>query len=142
LLLSIEIGFVLIFVRGFAQRSYAMDQVIPMSAHPIRRSLRAALLLVLVAAAPAQVRFNRDIRPIMSGTCFRCHGPDESSRQVGMRLDLRDEALKPRRNGTPTVPGQSEESLIVRRIFEQNPARAMPPAAIHKELTAAQKDTI
>ena len=88
------------------------------------------------------ISFNRDVRPIMSGTCFRCHGPDESSRRAGMRLDLRDEALKRRGNGTPIVPGKPDESLIVRRIFADDPARVMPPAAIHKELTAAQKQTI
>jgi hypothetical protein len=90
----------------------------------------------------AAISFNRDVRPIMSGTCFRCHGPDESSRRAGMRLDLRDEALKRRGNGTPIVPGKPDESLIVRRIFSEDPARVMPPAAIHKELTAAQKQTI
>ena len=53
----------------------------------------------------------------MSDTCFRCHGPDESSRMAGMRLDLREEALKPRRNGTPIVPGEPDEQPIVERIF-------------------------
>ena len=90
----------------------------------------------------AAVSFNRDVRPIMSGTCFRCHGPDESSRRAGMRLDLRDEALKRRGNGTPIVPGKPDESLIVRRIFAEDPARVMPPADVHKELTDAQKQTI
>ncbi|MEP7304989.1 MAG: DUF1553 domain-containing protein [Acidobacteriota bacterium] len=90
----------------------------------------------------ATVSFNRDVRPIMSGTCFRCHGPDESSRRAGMRLDIREEALKPRRNGTPIVPGQPGDSLIITRIFAEDPARVMPPAAIHKELTPAQKETI
>src|SRR5438093_4757279 len=80
------------------------------------------------AAAPATtVSFNRDIRPIMSGTCFRCHGPDEGSRRAGMRLDLREEALKVRRNGTPIVPGRPDESLIIKRIFADDPARVMPP---------------
>jgi len=91
--------------------------------------------------AAARVSFNRDVRPILS-TCFRCHGPDQSSRQVNLRLDLRDEALKPRRNGSPIVPGQSADSLIVKRIFETNARLIMPPAAIHKELTEAQKNTI
>jgi hypothetical protein len=121
------------------------------------RILAAALLLLgastawVVAAGQAptavtsdagRVRFNRDIRPIMAGTCFRCHGPDESSRMAGMRLDLRDEAIRARRNGTPIVPGNPDASLIVQRIFADAPARRMPPASIHKDLTPAQKDII
>jgi hypothetical protein len=61
---------------------------------------------------------------------------------AGMRLDLRDEALKPTRSGvTPIVPGDPEKSAIVQRVFATGP-RIMPPAFAHKELTAAQKDTI
>jgi len=102
----------------------------------------ASVQLAGQSPEPLAISYNRDIRPIMSGTCFRCHGPDESSRRAGMRLDLRDEALRRRGNGTPIVPGQPDESLIVKRIFAEDPARVMPPAAIHKELTAAQKQTI
>jgi hypothetical protein len=93
------------------------------------------------APTVGKVSFNRDIRPILN-TCFRCHGPDQSSRQASLRLDLRDEALKPRRNGSPIVPGRSADSLIVKRIFETNTRLIMPPASIHKELSDAQKDTI
>jgi hypothetical protein len=104
---------------------------------------RAILPAVLLAwTCQAQVKFNRDIRPIMAETCFRCHGPDKSSRMAGMRLDIRDEALKPTARGTvPIVPGDPEKSAIIQRIFDTG-ARVMPPASIHKELTAAQKDTI
>src|SRR6516165_3091290 len=105
---------------------------------------RWVLWAAVMCAAPinAQVRFNRDIRPIMAETCFRCHGPDKSSRMAGMRLDLRDEALKPNRNGTaPIVPGDPEKSAIVARVFAKD-AKVMPPAFAHKELTAAQKETI
>ena len=78
----------------------------------------------------------------LSDTCFRCHGPDKSSRMVGMRLDIREEALAPRRAGVvPIVPGDPDRSAIVQRIFATD-ARIMPPASAHKELTAAQKDTI
>jgi hypothetical protein len=115
-------------------------------------TLKAVLLAIVLGigiggsagqtpAGSERVRFNRDVRPILS-TCFRCHGPDESSRRADLRLDLRDEALKQRRNGAPIVPGRPAESLVVNRIFETNPARVMPPASIHKELTGAQKQTI
>src|SRR5437588_3796817 len=111
--------------------------------HSGRIILAAALLSAAIPGqGTAQVRFNRDIRPIMAETCFRCHGPDKSSRMAGMRLDLRDEALKPTRSGaTPIVPGDPEKSAIIQRIFAPG-ARVMPPAAVHKELTGAQKNTI
>src|SRR3954471_23304362 len=99
-------------------------------------------LLMLCAHGAAQVQFNRDIRPIMAETCFRCHGPDKSSRMAGMRLDLREEATRPTKSGaTPIVPGDPDKSAIVQRIFASG-ARVMPPSSIHKELTPAQKTTI
>jgi hypothetical protein len=95
-----------------------------------------------VAADQDRVSFNRDIRPIMSDTCFRCHGPDRNVRMAGMRLDLREEAIRPTRSGqTPIVPGDADTSEIIARIFASGP-RAMPPAAAHKALTPQQKTTI
>src|SRR3954470_19838574 len=105
--------------------------------------LSASLLLCSAVglAADDSVRFNRDIRPIMSDTCFRCHGPDKNARMAGLRLDIRDEALKPRKPGVvPIVPGDPEHSAIVQRIFATD-ARIMPPEFAHKQLSQAQKET-
>src|SRR5580700_10813361 len=78
------------------------------------------------------IGFNRDIRPIMSDTCFRCHGPDKSSRMADMRLDIRDEALKPLKDGAiPIVPGDPEKSTIVQRVFAASAAKRMPPQFAH-----------
>jgi hypothetical protein len=97
---------------------------------------------VVMSAADGPVRFNRDIRPIMSNTCFACHGPDKSARMANLRLDIREEALKPNKAGiAPIIPGDPEKSAIVQRIFATGP-RLMPPKFSHKELTAAQKETI
>ncbi|MBX5494462.1 MAG: DUF1553 domain-containing protein [Bryobacteraceae bacterium] len=99
--------------------------------------------MLLVQSANGKVSFNRDIRPIMSETCFRCHGPDKSSRMAGLRLDIREEAIKPTRTKViPIVPGKPEESAIIDRIFSKNPAKLMPPKYAHKELSEAQKETI
>src|SRR4029453_8816786 len=85
-------------------------------------------------ATAERISFNRDVRPIMSDTCFRCHGPDRNARMAGMRLDIRDEALKPTRTGrAPIVPGDPDKSEIIARISASGP-RAMPPASAHKEL--------
>jgi hypothetical protein len=94
---------------------------------------------------PAQdkVRFNRDIRPIFSDTCFHCHGFDAKARKADLRLDIRAEALKKTENDVyPIVPGKPEESEIVERIFTADQDDLMPPPKAHKELTAAQKDLI
>ncbi|TSA31573.1 MAG: hypothetical protein D4R66_07265, partial [Opitutales bacterium] len=52
------------------------------------------------AGEPADtVRFNRDIRPIMSDTCFHCHGFDSKARKGELRLDQREDALKAGKSG-------------------------------------------
>lgn len=94
-----------------------------------------------VASAEEKVRFNRDIRPIMSDTCFHCHGFDKNSRKGGLRLDIREEALKPAKSGEiPIVPGKPEESEIIKRIFTDDEDDMMPPEEAHKTLTPKQKD--
>ncbi len=105
--------------------------------------LAAALPFFCWPALSQTIRFNRDIRPIMADTCFRCHGPDPGSRMAGMRLDVREAALKPTRTGiVPIVPGDPARSAIIERIFTTNPARLMPPKYSHKTLTEEQRETI
>ena len=90
-------------------------------------------------STPAPISFNRDIRPIMSDTCFHCHGFDATTREAGMRLDLPEEALKPTKNGLlPIVPGKPEESEIILRIMDEGDP--MPPETMHKALTPEQKE--
>lgn len=90
-----------------------------------------------------KIEFNRDIRPILSDACFHCHGPDQHTRESGLRLDVREEALKEGElGGIAIVPGKPEESDLIRRIFSTDADELMPPAKAHKELSATQKETL
>ncbi len=106
-----------------------------------RAALGVVLLTTGVVAEP--LRYNRDIRPLLSDNCFHCHGPDKNHRKGGLRLDLREEALKPAKSGRPAiVPGKPGESELIARIRHPDPDRLMPPAVAHKVLTDSQKDLL
>lgn len=100
------------------------------------------LSLLPIASASAvsgdDVSFSRDIRPILSENCFACHGPDEKSRESGLRLDLEASAKQNREGTTAVVPGKPEDSAIIRRIESTDLDEVMPPPRLHKTITPQQ----
>ncbi len=87
----------------------------------------------VAAATEERVVFNRDVRPILSDTCFHCHGFDPKSRKAGLRLDLREQAIKKTDNGIiPIVPGNPAGSAFIERVFSSDPEDVMPPVKAHK----------
>jgi len=111
----------------------------------IRAFLPGVLALICVASAGvgAEVRFNRDVRPILSDNCLACHGPDAKQRKARLRLDVREEAMKPAESGDAAiVPGQPGKSELVARIESTESDDVMPPPKSHKHLTAAQKEIL
>jgi hypothetical protein len=105
-------------------------------------SLIAGLFLVLPAVSRAEdgrINFDRDIRPILSNNCFKCHGPDHKQRKAGLRLDRRDGALAELKSGDRAiVPGKREKSALVARITAADPQERMPPLSSGKKLTHEQ----
>lgn len=107
------------------------------------RLLFATLLLVTSALHAGTIQFNRDIRPILSDTCFQCHGPGEKDREGDLRLDVREAALQPAESGKAAiVPGHSEQSELIARILATDASDLMPPGKTGKKLTSEQKDLL
>ena len=90
-------------------------------------------------SAEVSLRFNRDIRPILSDHCYSCHGPDAHSRKAKLRFDQRDSALSSNPESPAIVPGKSGISQMIHRIFSTDKEEVMPPPEINKSLTAAEK---
>ena len=88
--------------------------------------LPLALLLLPTAPEADPVRFNRDVRPILSAKCFKCHGPD--LRKAGLDLQSREAAIKTLRSGDRAiVPGDPAKSTLLARITLHDGPERMPP---------------
>jgi hypothetical protein len=106
----------------------------------VAHSLCLLLASSLVAAdsAPNQIDFNRDIRPILSNQCAKCHGPDAKERKGGvdgLRLDVREDAIADLGGYAAIVPGHPEKSGLVERINSRDDDERMPPKGSGKKLT-------
>jgi hypothetical protein len=110
----------------------------------LAKAATAVLGLVLIGSDQAAgqalqgLEYNRDIRPILSESCFACHGADKTSRKAGLRLDVREEAL----DAGVIVPGDPEKSPFIERICAQDPKKQMPPVKAAHQLTETQKSLL
>ena len=98
--------------------------------------------LSVAASAPESppsdaIDFDRQIRPVLSDKCFRCHGPDAESRQADLRLDRRADVPE-----HVIVPGKPDESELVARITSDDEAEQMPPPESHLRLSDEDKTLI
>ena len=100
-----------------------------------------ALLLTPLVRAGDAPDFQRDIRPILSNICFKCHGPDERERKGGkegsggLRFDT-EEGSRADLDGTAAIiPGHPEKSDLIARITSNDPDELMPPPKSGKKLT-------
>ncbi|MFO0871448.1 MAG: PSD1 and planctomycete cytochrome C domain-containing protein [Pirellulales bacterium] len=101
-----------------------------------RRGVRwcAALLLLGVAGATCRAGaeeaageefFEKRVRPILAGTCFRCHGGPKVS--GGLRVDSREALLRGGESGPAIDLAAPERSLLLRAVQRSEDVSAMPP---------------
>ena len=113
----------------------------------MKRSTGWLLALVLGSGlgSGAEVRYNRDIRPLLSDKCFSCHGPDGHDAKANLQLHTAEAAmagLGKERDRFAIVPGKREESELWARISASDPDEKMPPADSHLVLTSEEIDLL
>jgi hypothetical protein len=89
------------------------------------------------------ISFNRDIRPILSENCYKCHGPDRAARQGNLRFDQESSAKSVAESGkTAIVAGRRAESELLARINSSDAEQLMPPTDSGKTLTSREKELL
>jgi ankyrin repeat protein len=122
-------------VNAIAPRAAALSRgliVGPLSIVLIS-SLMHAAELKLPPAGVGAVDYVKDVKPLLDKNCYECHGREKQ--QAGLRLDLRQNALRGGDYGPVIVPGKSAESKIIRKLVDGDGGDQMPPDS---ELTAAE----
>lgn len=77
---------------------------------------------------PAKTRnltYDKDIRPMLEASCFRCHGDQRP--KGGLKLNSLESLLKGGEDGKVVVPGDSKKSLLVIAAAQIDEETAMPP---------------
>jgi cytochrome c553 len=80
------------------------------------------------AAAPdaaSESFFELKVRPVLAGTCVKCHGEKKAS--GGLRLDSRKALLAGGEDGPVVVPGDPQGSLLIQAIRHTDDTLKMPP---------------
>ena len=98
--------------------------------------------IAVPALASAEIDFNRDIRPILSDRCFKCHGPDAGNQKSEFRLDSRANAMKDLGGYFGIVAGDLEESELHHRIRSTDNEEVMPPPGSKLTLSEEEKNLL
>ncbi len=93
-----------------------------------------ASIATIARGADDDAFFREKVQPLLAERCFECHSHDKKIKG-GLALDSRSGWEKGGDNGRAIVPGQPDESLLIKAISYADPDLAMPPK---KRLSAAE----
>jgi cytochrome c553 len=80
--------------------------------------------------------FEKKIRPVLADHCYKCHSAQAEKLKGGLKLDTRADVLKGGDTGPAIVPGQPEQSLLIKAVRYADENLQMPPK--DKKLSAEQ----
>lgn len=72
--------------------------------------------------------YTHNVQPILQANCYRCHGG--MNHRGGLQLDSPESIMKGGHKGVVIVPGDPENSLLIKLIRHEGPANdpmPMPP---------------
>ncbi len=105
-------------------------------------ALLASICLNSTTQAAEDLDFNRDIKPILSSKCFKCHGADEGSREADLRLDTFEGATSNLDGHFAIKPGDSKKSELIARLITHDEGDLMPPPESGKALEATEVERL
>lgn len=100
------------------------------------------MLLVVLPEVSWASDFDRDIRPLLARHCFKCHGPDDEAREVDLRLDIEQGALKDLGGYAAVVPGDTDGSELLKRVLSDDLELRMPPPESGRSLTQREVELL
>lgn len=91
---------------------------------------------------PEKVDYIFHVKPILSDRCYLCHGPDDGTREAGLRLDTKEgafAAIGENLDRHAIVSGDINTSQLVLKINHTDPDKLMPPITSNLSLTDYEK---
>ena len=89
-----------------------------------------------------KVDYLTQVKPILEGFCYECHGEDRTRREANLRLDIREKAFADL-GGYPNIaPGDPDDSELYIRVSTEFAEMRMPPYEAGTQLTEEQVETI
>lgn len=71
--------------------------------------------------------FEQKVRPLLVEKCFECHAQGDADVKGGLKLDSRLAILSGGDNGPAVMPGDADQSLLIRAVRYEDPDIEMPP---------------
>lgn len=89
------------------------------------------------------ISFNRDVRPILSEHCYKCHGPAAREAKGDLRLNVEASAKSNKKGYAAIQAGQPNKSILLGRIHEgAGEMRMPPPTSGGRGLTPSEQDIL